>query len=86
MADIKDKKIEIDWTINVGELLSVATLLVLGTFFLANQQAQIDRNATAIEINAEQIEKVEERHMGAFDRIRDHLVRIENKLDRKADK
>lgn len=83
--------------VNLGEILSIVTMIaVVGAYFLNGQLQQdkrIDKTETRVAIienNQAIMQKsmlrLEERNGKQFESIQSHLIRIEEKLDKKADK
>ena len=89
--------LQINKEINVGEIASIITMLVVGGGFLigvyTDLDKRIDRHTTRITVNERNIEvlkdsliRIEDRNSERFKMIQGQLVRIEQKLDGKADK
>lgn len=81
----KDIKIKprIDWTINIGEMISVATILVLGTLFIAGQQEQISANRIKIAAIEKRMDRSDTRMENAVNRIEKHLLEIRKEISKK---
>lgn len=87
----------VDKRINIGNLVASGVIIVTAVAWAVRQEAAIEKNAENIEDNAQEILASEERQKSSiraveyrqnskFTEIKNLLQRIEDKLDRKADK
>jgi len=90
-------KIKINWEVNLGEILSILTALAAATAFifgiwndlngrLQTHDTRITVNERNIEINNNRMARLEERTQKQFREVKSYLIRIDKKLDKKADK
>jgi hypothetical protein len=90
-------KIKINWEVNLGEILSILTALAAATVFifgiwqdldsrLQTHKTRIAVNERNIEINSKRMEGLEKRTQRQFKEVKTYLIRIDKKLDQKADK
>jgi len=90
-------KIKINWEVNLGEILSILTALAAATVFifgiwedldsrLQTHKTRITVNERNIEINNKRMERLEKRTQRQFKEVKSYLIRIDKKLDEKADK
>lgn len=82
----KKKWVRVDPTINIGELLSLLTILCVGVGLYFNHEYRIQKNTDHIKMVKAELERSEERALMYFTRIDNRLVRIEGKLDKKQDR
>jgi hypothetical protein len=76
----------VEKTISIGHLLTTGILLVSALFYVFRIEGRTDQNAQNIHFNRQRIERVERRSATDIAEIKSLLRRIEDKLDRKADK
>jgi len=66
----------VDKTVSITHVLTTATILVSGMFYLADQDKRISANSINIEHNAEASKRQEDRTTKALDDINKNLDRI----------
>jgi hypothetical protein len=73
-------------SVSIGHLLTTGILLVSALFYVFRIEGRTDQNEQGIDFNRQRIERVERRNTTDIAEIKSLLRRIEDKLDRKADK
>lgn len=76
----------VEKTVSIGHLLTTGILLVSALFYVFRIESRTDTNEQNIGFNRQRIERVEHRSATDIAEIKGLLRRIEDKLDRKADK
>lgn len=79
-------RFHVEKTVSIGHLLTTGILLVSALFYVFRIEGRTDTNEQNIGFNRQRIERVERRSATDIAEIKGLLRRIEDKLDRKADK
>ena len=76
----------LDKRVSVGHIVTTITVAIGLAVFLLRLESRVDINSQAITYNTERINDAEQRMKDDMTDIKGSLVRIEAKLDSKADK
>jgi len=79
MSD-KIKKPQINWSINLGEILTFTSMVVVVAVFVVNLQEQISINRNDIEQFEARMDRQDDRFEEAMRRIESHLLEIREEL------
>lgn len=72
--------------ISVGHILTTLTVAGAAFIWMAELEKRVERNAVMVEAIGDRVTRAEDRTERQLERIHNTLVRIEAKLDEKADK
>lgn len=72
----------IDWTVNIGEILSIISMFCVGMFFLFGVYSQVEMNSQAIANNSKQIEQMRSLQKDSNERLLNAIYTLSSKIDR----
>lgn len=83
---MSDKQWHLERSVSVGHILTTVTLVVAALIYVLRVEGRVDLVERATHNNQERIARVEQRVNVDIAEIKTLLRRIEDKLDRKADR